>query len=862
MKVRIMFLFLVLAFIMPAQQKPKYLDTRLSFEERADDLVSRMTLEEKVSQMVYTAPAIPRLGIAEYNWWNECLHGVARNGLATVFPQAIGLAATWDRDLIYYVGTVISDEARAKYNDALKNNKHGIYQGLTFWSPNINIFRDPRWGRGMETYGEDPFLTGQIGTQFVKGLQGNDPKYLKVVSTAKHFAVHSGPEPDRHVFNAFVSEYDLRETYLPAFKTLVQEAGVYSVMCAYNRFRDYACCGSNELIERILRKEWKFKGYMVSDCWAVSDIYQFHKIVPTKEEASALSVKAGTDLECGNAFPSLVTAVKKNLITEKEIDVAVKRLFVARMKLGQFDPPEQVPYSKIGLSKLDSKENKQTALDAARKSIVLLKNDNNTLPLKKNLKNIAVIGPNANDVEILYGNYNGYASNPVTPLQGLKKKLPNTKIVYEKGCELAEGIPAFDLIPESAIYKSADKKEHGFTAEYFDNKEFKGEPVLKRTDKQINFNWWSKSPLKNNTSGAFSVRWSGYIIPEKSGKYAIGGYGLDGFKIFFSDSLLVKFHGDHEASKAYRSVILDAGKAYKVKIEYDCSQRSSFMQFIWSVPESGIEERALTAAKKADVVIMFMGLSPRLEGEEMDVKVKGFSGGDRTSLDLPETQENLMRKIYALGKPTVLVLLNGSAVSINWANENIPAIVEAWYPGQAAGNAIADVLFGDYNPGGRLPVTFYKSVDQIPAFTDYGMKGRTYRYFTGDVLYPFGYGLSYSNFEYKNVRLQKEKISDNEQVYLYADITNKGKIKGDEIVQLYIKGKGLQANDAVKSLKGFEKVTLKPNETKTVKFQVTPQMLTVYNEKLGYTVEKRTYELMVGPSSAEKGAKTVKLVVE
>jgi beta-glucosidase len=862
MKARIMFLFLVLAFVMPAQQKPKYLDTKLSFEERADDLVSRMTLEEKVSQMVYTAPAIPRLGIAEYNWWNECLHGVARNGLATVFPQAIGLAATWDRDLIYYVGTVISDEARAKYNDALKNNKHGIYQGLTFWSPNINIFRDPRWGRGMETYGEDPFLTGQIGTQFVKGLQGNDPRYLKVVSTAKHFAVHSGPEPERHVFNAFVSEYDLRETYLPAFKTLVQEAGVYSVMCAYNRFRDYACCGSNELIERILRKEWKFNGYMVSDCWAVSDIYQFHKIVPTKEEASAMSVKAGTDLECGNAFPSLVTAVKKNLITEKEIDVAVKRLFTARMKLGQFDPPELVPYSKIGLSKLDSKENKQTALDAARKSMVLLKNENNTLPLKKNLKNIAVVGPNANDVEILYGNYNGYASNPVTPLQGLKKKLPNTKIVYEKGCELADGIPAFDLIPASVIYKSADKKEHGFTAEYFDNKDFKGEPVLKRTDKQINFNWWTKSPLKNNTTGTFCVRWSGYIIPEKSGKYAIGGYGLDGFKIFFADSLLVKFHGDHEASKAYKYATLEAGKAYKVKIEYDCSQRSSFMQFIWSVPESGIEERALTAARKADVVIMFMGLSPRLEGEEMNVKVKGFNGGDRTSLDLPETQENLMKKIYALGKPTVLVLLNGSAVSINWAAENIPAIVEAWYPGQAAGDAIADLLFGDYNPSGRLPVTFYKSVNQIPAFTDYSMKGRTYRYFTGDVLYPFGFGLSYSDFEYKNVHLEKEKISGNEPVYLYADVTNKGKVKGDEVVQLYVKGKGLQANDAVKSLKGFEKVTLKPNETKTVKFQVTPQMLTVYNEKLGYTVEKRTYELMVGPSSAEKNSKTVKLVVE
>jgi len=862
MKARILFLFFVVAVVLSAQQKPKYLDTKYSFEERAADLVGRMTLEEKVSQMVYTAPAIPRLGIPEYNWWNECLHGVARNGLATVFPQAIGLAATWDRDLIYYVGNTISDEARAKYNDAVKNNKRGIYQGLTFWSPNINIFRDPRWGRGQETYGEDPFLTGQIGMQFVKGLQGDDPRYLKVVATAKHFAVHSGPEPDRHVFNAQVSEYDLRETYLPAFRTLVQEAGVYSVMCAYNRFRDYACCGSNELIQKILRNEWKFKGYVVTDCWAISDIYQFHKIVPTKEEASALSVKAGSDLECGNAFPSLVNAVKLGLISEKEIDVPMNRLMVARMKLGQFDPPEMVKYNKIGLSKLDSKENKKTALDAARKSMVLLKNENNILPLKKNVKNIAVVGPNANDVEILYGNYNGYASDPITPLKGLKRKLPNANIVYERGCELADGIPTFDVIPSSALFTSADKKSPGLKGEYFDNTEFKDKPVLTAVDNKLDFNWWTKSPLKNSKSDKFGIRWTGYIVPEKSGKYAIGGCGLDGFKIYLEDTLLVKYFGEHEANKAYKFVTCEAGKAYKIKIEFTSSKRSSFFQLLWAKPDNGLEARALAAVNKADVVIMFMGLSPRLEGEEMNVKVKGFGGGDRTSLDLPESQENLMKKIKETGKPMVLVLLNGSAVSINWEDKNIPAILEAWYPGQAAGDAIADILFGDYNPSGRLPVTFYKSVDQIPAFTDYGMKGRTYRYFEGDVLYPFGHGLSYSNFEYKNVRLEKGKISANESVYLYADVTNKGKMKGDEIVQLYIKGKGLNENDAVKSLKGFDKVTLRPNETKTVKFQITPQLLTIYKDKAGYVVEKRAYELAVGGSSAEKNLKSVKLVVE
>ncbi len=862
MKVKFLILFLLSALVITAQQKPKYMDIKYTFEERAADLVQRMTLEEKVSQMVYTSPAIPRLGIAEYNWWNEALHGVARNGLATVFPQAIGLAATWDRDLIYYVANVISDEARAKYNDAIKNNKHGIYQGLTFWSPNINIFRDPRWGRGQETYGEDPFLTGQIGMQFVKGLQGNDSRYLKTVATAKHFAVHSGPEPIRHEFNAVVSEYDLRETFLPAFKTLVQEAGVYSVMCAYNRFRDYACCGSNELIEEILRREWKFNGYVVTDCWAVSDIYQFHKIVKTKEEASALSVKAGSDLECGNSFPSLVNAVKQGLITEKELDVALNRLFTARMKLGQFDPPEMVPYSKYDLSKLDSKQNKKVALDAARKSIVLLKNENNILPLKRNIKNIAVVGPNADDIEILYGNYNGFASNPVTPLKGLKKKLPGTNIIYERGCELAEGIPTFEPVSANALFGSADKKEKGLKGEYYDNNEFKGEPVIKRTDKIIDFNWWTKSPLKNSKSEKFGIKWSGYIVPSKSGRHAFGGCGLDGFKIYFEDTLLVKFFGEHEANKAYKFLNLEAGKAYKIRIEYTSSRRNSFFQLLWSQPDDKLEERALAAAKKADAVIMFMGLSPRLEGEEMTVKVKGFGGGDRSSLDLPESQENLMKKIKETGKPVILVLLNGSAVSINWADKNIPAIIEAWYPGQAAGDAIADVLFGDYNPAGRLPVTFYKSVEDIPPFVDYGMKGRTYRYFEGDVLYPFGFGLSYSKFEYGNVRLGKNKISGNETVYLYADVMNKSRVKGEEVVQLYVKGKGLKENDAVKTLKGFERITLAPNEKKTVRFQITPQMLSIFKEKEGFVTEKRTYELMTGSSSADKDLKTVKLIVE
>lgn len=835
----------------------------LSVEERVTDLANRLTLQEKISQMVFNAPAIERLRIPEYNWWNECLHGVARNGLATVFPQAIGLAAAWNKELIYNVGNVISDEARAKYNDAILKNQRGLYQGLTFWSPNINIFRDPRWGRGQETYGEDPFLTGQIAVNFIKGLQGNDQQYLKLVATSKHYAVHSGPEPDRHSFNAEVSEYDLRETYLPAFKMTVQDANVQSIMCAYNSLYGNACCSNDPLLNKILRDEWGFNGYVVSDCWAIQDIWQFHKQAADAAEAAAISVKAGTDLNCGVSFNHLFEAYKKNLVGEEEINVAFKRLFTARFKLGMFDPPEMVPFNKIDLKVVDSKEHREIALNTARESIVLLKNENNLLPLSKKIRSVAVIGPNADDDEVLLGNYNGMPSNAITPLKGIIKKLSsNTKIYYEEGCDIIEGMPGSVVIPENYFYTDKSRKQRGLFAEIFNNARFEGAPVINKIYSKIDFWWFLNIPFKQLRQNDFSIRWSGYIVPPKSGSYKLGGMGFNGLHIYLEDSLIVKDDGEHGPLKKFAELNLVKGKAYKIRVDYYSSARYSIVQLLWSVPDEEKEKRAIEIAKKSDVVIMCMGISPRLEGEELELNVNGFSGGDRTSLDLPETQKNLIKKITQLGKPIVLVLLNGSALSINWESENIPAIVETWYGGQSAGDALADVLFGDYNPSGKLPVTFYKSVDQLPDFKNYDMKGRTYRYFEGDVLYPFGYGLSYTTFEFSNLRLDQKNISNNDSTKFYLDVKNTGKRSGAEVVQFYVKGKGVKENDAIKTLKGFEKIFLKPGEIRTVTFDITPEMLSKYVEGKGFVVEKRHYSLLVGPSSSYNDLKEIILTVE
>ena len=716
-----------IAGALPAQT-PDYLNQDLPFERRVNDLVGRMTLEEKVSQMKDVAPAIERLGIPEYNWWNEALHGVARSGLATSFPQAIGLAATWDDSLIFQMATVISDEARAKHHEYVRAGSRQRYQGLTFWSPNINLFRDPRWGRGQETYGEDPFLTGRLAVQFIRGMQGDDPKYLKTVATVKHFAVHSGPEPERHSFDAVVSERDLRESYLPHFAAGIREGGAYSLMCAYNRVEGKAACGSDMLLEVILRGEWGFSGYVVSDCGAIDDIYLRHKVVATGAEAAALAVKTGTDLECGRVYTNLVDAVKQGLITEQEIGTAVKRLFLARFKLGMFDSPDRVRWAQIPYGVLDRPAHRELARRVARESIVLLKNAGGVLPLRKDLATLAVLGPNADQWRMLLGNYNGMPADPVTPLRGIREAVGReTRVLYARGADLADGFP-----------------------------------------------------------------------------------GTDGP----------------------------------------------------SVPAETLAVEAVKAARQADAVVLFLGLTARLEGEEMRVELEGFRGGDRTRIDLPAAQERLLERIVAVGKPTVLVLLNGSALAVSWAQQHVPAIVEAWYPGQAAGTAIADVLFGDYNPGGRLPVTFYKSVDDLPPFDDYRMEGRTYRFFKGTPLYPFGYGLSYTSFAYKQLRTSARTLRADDTLTVRVDVTNTGQREGDEVVQLYVRHLGSRVTRPREDLRGYRRVTLRPGETRTVQFPLVAASLAYWNpDSHRWVVEDEPVEIAVASAAADlRLRRTVRVV--
>ncbi len=846
------------------QEIPAYLNPELPIDTRVDDLVRRMTLEQKVAQLNYESPAIDSLHIQKYNWWNECLHGVARAGKATVFPQTIGLAATWDKELIHEMAIAISDEARAKYHDFQKKNKRNIYQGLTYWTPNINIFRDPRWGRGMETYGEDPYLTGSMGVSLITGLQGDDPKYLKLVATAKHFAVHSGPESSRHSFNAEVSDYDLRETYLPAFKMAVKEADVYSVMCAYNRFKGKPCCGSSPLLNDILRSEWLFTGYVVSDCWALVDFYGGHKVVPTKAQAAAMAFRNGTDLNCGSTSPALVKAVDSGYISEAEIDVPLKRLMKARFMLGMFDSQDKVPFSKIPYDVVDSKEHHELALKTALKSMVLLKNEKNLLPLSKDIKKLAIIGPNANDVEVLLANYNGIPTDPITPLRGIREKLPNTSVLYALGCQHADKLPTLTAIPASAFYTNAEKNEKGLMAEYFDNSILKGLAKHTRVDSTVDFYWWDNAPYEDMYDDSFSVRWTGVIAPPVTGNYAIGTLGKLKYSLYINDSLILKFKNEHSSSKEYEFVKMEAGKTYNVRLEYaDKDGGEAEMRLLWELPGSNYEKEAMDIAKKSDVIIMCMGLSPRLEGEEMKVRVDGFDGGDRVSIGLPTIQSNLIKKIYALGKPVVLVLINGSAVAINWESQNIPAILEAWYPGQAGGTAIADVLFGDYNPAGRLPVTFYKSVNDLPDFSDYSMKNRTYRYFTGEALYAFGYGLSYTTFNYSDFKAEKSVIGASDSVKVSFTLSNTGKFDGEEVIQLYVRNPISNQPQAIKSLKYYDRLLLKAGEKKSINMALAAESLATWSDaKGGFFVESGKYEILIGSSSVEKDLTNVAIEVK
>ena len=706
-------------------------DTSLPFEARAADLVGRLTLDEKVAQMQDRAPAIPRLGIPAYNWWNEALHGVARSGLATVFPQAIGLAATWNDSLMFQVATVISDEARAKHQEYVRQDSRARYQGLTFWSPNINIFRDPRWGRGQETYGEDPFLTGTLAVQFIRGMQGDDSTYLKTIATVKHFAVHSGPEPDRHIFNAVVSERDLHETYLRAFAMGIQDGPAWSIMCAYNRLYGKAACGSDLLLDDVLRGRWGFKGYVVSDCGAIDDIYERHRIVQTAAEAAALGVNSGTDLECGDTYASLVTAVQQGLITEARIDTAVTRLFLARVKLGMFDPPDMVRWAQIPFSALDDSAHRALARQAARESIVLLRNRHHTLPLSKSLRTIAVIGPDADDPRMLLGNYHGEPADPVTPLRGIREALPGARVIYARGADLAEGYSGLERAPGSA-------------------------------------------PAAADSESAASL-----------------------------------------------------------------------------------DSAAVQAAEQADAVVLFLGLTANLEGEEMRLDVPGFKGGDRTTIDLPAPQKALLERIVKVGKPTVLVLMSGSALAVTWAQRQVNAIVEAWYPGQAAGSAIADVLFGDYNPGGRLPVTFYRSTADLPPFDDYAMAGRTYRFFTGKPLYAFGYGLSYTKFKYSHLTTSAKTLAASDSLSVAVDVKNDGKVRGDEVVQLYVRHEGSRVPRPRLDLRGYRRITLDPGQSRRVSFTLPGASLAWWDSTAQrWTVEQDRVRLQVGGSSDADRAHT------
>jgi beta-glucosidase len=853
----------LLAGIAGAQSSaPPYLNPDLDFETRARDLVSRMTVDEKVSQLTNAAAEIPRLQVPAYNWWNECLHGVARAGTATVFPQAIGLAATFDVPLMHRMAVATSDEARAKHHDFVRRGQRGIYQGLTFWSPNINIFRDPRWGRGQETYGEDPYLTARMGVAFVKGLQGDDPKYLKVIATAKHYAVHSGPEPDRHTFDAKPSERDLWETYLPAFQALVQEGKVASVMGAYNRVNGESASASQRLLLDILRKDWGFSGYVVSDCGAIDDIYKTHKIVATPEQAGALGVTKGCDLECGTVYRKLGDALKQGLLTEKDLDVAVTRLMFARLKLGMFDPPERVRYARTPYSVNDSPEHGRLARKVAQESIVLLKNSG-VLPLRKDLKSLAVIGPNSDELITLLGNYYGAPSRPVTALAGIRAAVsPNTKVAFARGVDLVEGRqdPRAETIIESQHLR-------GLKGEYFQGRELEGAPVLTRADTRVDFRWFRGAPTDDMVARGempsqqalspddYSARWTAQLVPPVTGEYEITVAADDGFRLFLDGKPVIDDWTTTPRLRAKTAKVqLAAGQARDLRLEYFESIRDAEIRLAWKLPGARPPfEEAVLVARASDAVIFVGGLNGDVEGEEMRVPYPGFAGGDRTDIVLPGPQQKLLEALHATGKPVVFVLMTGSAVAIDWAQRNLPAIVVAWYPGQEGGHALADVLFGDVSPAGRLPVTFYKSIADLPPFDDYSMANRTYRYFKGEPLYPFGHGLSYSTFMYSSRPLAKPRVRADERFQVSVGVTNTGKQDADEVVQLYVSDVESKLPMPEKTLRGFQRVPLKAGEAKTVTFELQPSADFAYYDETrkAYAVEPGEFELQIGSSSRD-----------
>jgi beta-glucosidase len=859
---------------------PKYLDPSLPLEQRVNDLVGRMTLDEKVRQMQHTAPAIPRLGVPSYDWWSEALHGVARSGYATVFPQAIGMAATWDFNMVHVEGETIATEGRAKFNQAQREGNHRIFFGLDFWSPNINIFRDPRWGRGQETYGEDPFLTAKLGVAFVTGLQGNDPKYFKTIATPKHYAVHSGPDPDRHRFNVQPSPHDVEDTYLPAFRATVVEGKADSVMCAYNAVDGAPACASKFLLQDTLRDAWKFHGYVTSDCGAVGDISEGHKFAADLAHGSALAVEAGTDTTCGDEYVSLVKAVHDGLIKESEIDTAMKRLFTARFRLGLFDPPATVAFNQIPYSENDSPQHHQLALRAARESIVLLKNQDGALPLKPSVKTIAVIGPNAESLAALEGNYNGQPSQLVYPLDGIHQQFAGkAKVVYSQGSPYVVELPL--PVPRTAFHPAEGASMEGLKGEYFSNTNFSGKPVLSRVDPQIQFDWDAASPAPGVSKKAFGVRWTGTLTPPGAGDYTFSipgqGWHPDGgheaYRIYLDGTSVLDTtlpahktftEADEKDLKTSFAIHFDDTKPHALRLEYthDAPTFGAGAVLSWKPPVEALRNEAVQAAQQADVIVAFVGLSPDLEGEEMSIQVPGFSGGDRTDIGLPDAQQKLLEALAATGKPLVVVLMSGSAVAVNWAQEHAAAVLEAWYPGQEGGTAIAETLAGTNNPGGRLPVTFYASLDQLPPFAEYSMQRRTYRYFQGKPLYGFGYGLSYSTFEYQNLKLSSEQLKAGTPLTAQVDVRNTSKLVGDEVAELYLEFPSLPGAPA-RALRGFARMHLAPGETRHLTFTLKPRDLSMVNEQGEHVVAPGEYTVFIGgaqPAETTGGAKA-KLVM-
>jgi len=825
-----------------------YLDASQPVNVRVDDLVRQMTLEEKASQLVNQARAIPRLQVPAYDWWSEALHGVANAGTATVFPEPIGLAATFDDPLIHEMAIVIGTEARAKHNQAVKAGRRDIMEGLDFWSPNINIFRDPRWGRGQETYGEDPFLTGRMGVAFVTGLQGDDPKYFRVISTPKHFAVHSGPEPSRHTIDIQVSKHDMEDTYLPAFRAAVTEGKAESVMCAYNRINGEPACANTFLLQDQLRGAWKFNGYVVSDCDAVVDIYQGHHFKRSQAEATAASLKAGMDNECADFFTvakdshdyqPYVDAVKQGLLTEADLDVSVKRLFTARMRLGMFDPQEKVLYAQTPESEIDSAAHRELALKMARESMALLKNDG-VLPFAASVKKILVVGPLAESVEVLHGNYSGTASHAVTALEGIRKQFSSAQVTYVAGTNF---LRQETVIPTSVL--STDDGKPGLKGEYFPGSDFTGTPQVGRTDAVVDLQLFHPGPHAITPPPGmkdFSARWTGFLTPAESGSYQIGLVGsmnrmwLDG-KLIVDDAVL------HDPNSQQVTMVLEKGHRYAVKIEF---LRGGFgTRLVWLSVSTDPSFEAASAARQADVVVAVVGITSRLEGEEMKVDVPGFKGGDRTSLNLPAEEEALLGALKGAGKPLVVVLMNGSALAVNWANDHANAILEAWYSGEEGGTAIAQTLAGVNNPGGRLPVTFYKGIEQLPQFEDYAMKNRTYRYFEGQPLYPFGYGLTYSKFEYSNLKLSSAELDAGNPLAVEVDVKNASQRAGDEVVELYISFPKLPGAP-LRALRGFTRVHIEVGQSRHVKLTLQPRELSYVNESGDRMVAAGEYTISAG----------------